>query len=107
DRVRVALAVELEQAVAPVERAEAERHFLVAEHLRRVDREVAARVHRRAERVEVDVAGGLGDRERGDARAPDPPDRGNDAGSDRANGHVASGIQRSTPWALPVVNQTE
>ena len=40
--------------VSPVERAEAERQLLVAEHLRRIDREVTARVHRRTERIERD-----------------------------------------------------
>src|SRR5438132_1635816 len=44
--VAVVRILEREQVVAPVERAETERELVVAEDLRRVDREVAARIDR-------------------------------------------------------------
>ncbi len=118
DRVRVGVAVgavELEQVVRPLQRADAERQLVVAQHLRGVDRQVAARVHRRMERVEVDVArrlggGGRGERaERGGKRQRAREQRGNGdgaGGAGSANGHVASGVRGRMPRALLVVDQS-
>jgi hypothetical protein len=59
DRVRVAVPVEIQHPVAPVERAQTERQLSVAERLRCVDGQVATRIHRGTERIEIDVSGDL------------------------------------------------
>ena len=86
DGVGGSVAVEVEEMVSPV-RDEAERELFVAERLRCVDREVAARVDRRLEGVETDISGGVGRRDR---RTCENRERERQA-TGKADGHVASG----------------
>src|SRR5690606_39138479 len=76
DRVDLARprALELQEAVPPVEGTQAERQLVVAQDLRRVDRQVAARIDRRPEPAEIDAARELGVRRRGRERDTEDDD---------------------------------
>src|SRR5690606_26976777 len=86
DRVLGAVALEVEELVAPVECADAERQLSVTEHLRRVHRQVATRVHGGAKAAQIDVTGGLSVSRR-DAEHSCESRGDTDTGTD---GHVAS-----------------
>jgi hypothetical protein len=59
DRVRRRAVAEREHVTAPVERAEPERQLPAAERLGAVERQVAMRIHRGPEFIELHGAGGL------------------------------------------------
>ena len=88
DLVRaVVVALELQHPVAPVGH-QTERQLGVTQHLRGVDRDVAARVHRRPEGIELDVAADLRvDRVRAEQQRSDERDG-------KQNAHDASGTGR-------------
>ena len=96
DRVRTCRCPVARRRVAEVQEpwpqssdAEAERQLLVAEDLRGVDRDVAARVHRGAERIEGDVTGRLCRRDRAGA---EDAERDKKTMHGQASGHVSTGL---------------
>ena len=87
-----ACALEAQEAVAPVEGAQAERQLVVPEDLRRVDRQVAAGVDRGPEDAQIDITADLGAGRR--CRERDTEDRdhwGQEPGSSQEHGASGTG----------------